>query len=232
MRSNGYPHAYGPSRPTWHAPGRRPGVRRYVPTQMLGIERTKNTGSTPMFLEASRQTWDDRPMEAREFPSATLAPSAEIVDGASMATVRTICSGCRMTVGGIELVEGGACPQRGGSSYRATRLAGRVFAALLSFVLAHELGGRRSPRCEPTTLTRRGRNTTGLAPDVGFIAAHRLPLILNPDRAISPSPRTLARLKWQPPIRAAGRWARKPSATSMRVPGVGLGLCIPAGGRR
>ena len=131
-------------------------------------------------------------MEAREFPLATLAPWAEIVDGASMATVRTICSGCRMTVGSIELVEGDTNPQRGGSSYRATRLAGRVFAALLSFVLAHELGDVTPPN-RTYDLDASRRNTTGLVPDVGFIAANRLPLILNPDRAISPSPRTLAR---------------------------------------
>lgn len=123
--------------------------------------------------------------QARAFAPDPLAPWAEVVPNALPMTVDSLLAlpddGYR-----YELVEG-RLVRVGGSSYRATRIAGRLFAALLSFVLAHGLGDVTPPD-GTYDLDASGRSSTGLVPDVGFISAAHLPLIRDPDRAIPFAP--------------------------------------------
>ncbi len=131
------------------------------------------------------QTWDYKSMEAYEMPSDTLAPWAEIVSNAGPMTVETMRvlpdDGWQ-----YEVVEG-VLVRVGGSSYRATRIAGRFFAVLLSYVLAHSLGDV-TPPAGTYDLDASGRSSTGLVPDVGYIRADRLPFITDPDKAVPFAP--------------------------------------------
>lgn len=126
-----------------------------------------------------------RSMEARELPADTLAPWAEIVPNAGPMTVEQMRA---LPDDGwqYEVVEG-VLARVGSSSYRATRLAGRLFAVLLSYVLAHGLGDVTPPD-GTYDLDASGRSRTGLVPDVGFIRAGRLPLITDPDKAVPFAP--------------------------------------------
>jgi Uma2 family endonuclease len=123
-------------------------------------------------------------MEARA-SSETLAPWAEIVPNAGPMTVQKVLAlpddGWR-----YEVVEG-VLVRVGGSSYRATRIAGRLFAVLLAYVLAQDLGDVTPPD-GTYDLDAAGRSRTGLVPDVGFIRADRLPLITDPDGAVPFAP--------------------------------------------
>lgn len=124
-------------------------------------------------------------MEARKLPVKTRAPWAEIVPNIGPMTVekmRTLPDDGWQ----YEVVEG-VLVRVGGSSYRATRLAGRLFAALLAFVLAHGLGDVTPPD-GTYDLDATGKSTTGLVPDVGFISANHLALIQDPDKAIPFAP--------------------------------------------
>lgn len=124
-------------------------------------------------------------MEAREVTADTLAPWAEIVPNAGPMTVAKMRA---LPDDGwqYEIVEG-VLVRVGGSSYRATRIAGRLFAVLLSYVLAHGLGDVTPPD-GTYDLDASGRSSTGLVPDVGFIRADRLPLITDPDAAVPFAP--------------------------------------------
>jgi len=84
-----------------------------------------------------------------------------------------------------EVVEG-VLVRVGSSVYKATRVAGRLFATLLAFVVAHNLGDVTPPD-GTYDLDASGQSITGLVPDVGFIRAELLPRI-DPDKAIPFAP--------------------------------------------
>ncbi len=85
----------------------------------------------------------------------------------------------------FEVVEG-VLVRVGSSVYKATRMAGRLFATLLAFVVAHDLGDVTPPD-GTYDLDASGGSITGLVPAVGFIRAKLLSRI-DPDRAIPFAP--------------------------------------------
>lgn len=123
--------------------------------------------------------------QARALPPNTIAPWGEVFSDGPPMTVADLLA-LRDDGQRVELVDG-RLVRVGGSSYRATRVAGRLFAALLSFVLAQGLGDVTPPD-GTYDLDASGRSTTGLVPDVGFISADHLPLIQDPDKAIPFAP--------------------------------------------
>jgi len=122
---------------------------------------------------------------ARALPTDALAPWAEIVPGYGAMTVADLVALPDDEVWRYEVVDG-VLVRVGSSVYKATRLAGRLFATLLAFVLTHDLGDVTPPD-GTYDLDASGQSTTGLVPDVGFIRAELLPRI-NPDKAIPFAP--------------------------------------------
>ncbi len=121
----------------------------------------------------------------RTLPPDPVAPWAEIVPGYGHMTVADLVSlpdddGYR-----YEVVEG-VLVRVGSSVYKATRMAGRLFATLLAFVVAHDLGDVTPPD-GTYDLDASGQSITGLVPAVGFIRAELLPRI-DPDKAIPFAP--------------------------------------------
>ena len=104
--------------------------------------------------------------------SDTLAPWGEIVPNVSPMTVDDLLA---LPEDGwqYELVEG-RLVRMPPSGYRASRIAGRLYAAVLAFVDAHALGAVTPPD-GGYDLGPAGQKDTTLAPDVAFVRADRLP---------------------------------------------------------
>ena len=141
--------------------------------------------SSTIRVDGAYQPWDTINMTtARALPTNSLAPWAEIVPGHGAMTVADLVALPDDEVWRYEVVDG--VLGVGSSVYKATRLAGRLFATLLAFVLTHDLGDVTPPD-GTYDLDASGQSTTGLVPDVGYIRAELLPRI-NPDKAISFAP--------------------------------------------
>ena len=104
--------------------------------------------------------------------SNTLAPWGEIVPNVSAMTVDDLLAlpddGWR-----YELVEG-RLVRMPPSGYRASRIAGRLYVAVLAFADAHARGAVTPPD-GGYDLGPAGQKDTTLAPDVAFVRADRLP---------------------------------------------------------
>ena len=110
--------------------------------------------------------------EARTFVPHQVAPWAEIVPDREPMTSDDLLNlpddGWR-----YELVEG-RLVRMPPSGYQASRIAGRLYAAVLAFVDAHGLGGVTPPD-GGYDLGPAGQKDTTLAPDVAFVRAEHLP---------------------------------------------------------
>ena len=119
--------------------------------------------------------------------SDTLAPWAEIVPNAGPMTADDLLA--RPDDGWqYELVEG-RLVRMPPSGYRASRIAGRLYAAVLTFVDAHALGAV-TPADGGYDLGPAGQKNTTLAPDVAFVRADRLPphVVFDEEKAVPFAP--------------------------------------------
>jgi Uma2 family endonuclease len=115
----------------------------------------------------------------------TLAPWAELVPDVGPMTVADLLALPDDSRWQFELVEG-RLVRMPGSGLEASRIAGYLLWPLLSFVMPRQLGAVTG--ADGTyDLTQPGDTAeTGLAPDVAFVAAHRLPARTSPEYVKAP----------------------------------------------
>jgi len=102
----------------------------------------------------------------RALPPDPVAPWAEVAPGYGRMTVADLLALPDDDGRRYEVVDG-VLARVGSSVYKVTRMAEQLFATLLAFVVAHDLGDV-TPHAGTYDLDASGQSITGLVPDVGF----------------------------------------------------------------